>query len=66
MKGEFYMTIRNLIERGVNIDAHIVFSGVATNAIGEIIDTDNIPRFEFYLDSDNVFHVDAFYAKEDE
>lgn len=60
------MTIRNLIERGVNIDAHIIFHGVATNAIGEIIDTDNIPRFEFYLDPDNVFHVDAFYAKEDE
>lgn len=60
------MTIRNLIERGVNIDAHIKFCGITTNAIGEPLDTDNIPRFEFYLDSDNVFHVDAFYAKEDE
>lgn len=57
------MTIRNLIERGVNIDAHIIFNGVTTNAIGEIIDTDNIPRFEFYLDSDNVLHVDAFLRK---
>ena len=58
------MTIRNLIERGVDIDAHIIFHGVTTNAIGEPLDTDNVPRFEFYLDSDNVLHVDAFYAKE--
>ena len=60
------MTIRNLIERGADIDAHIIFHGETVNAIGEIVDTDNIPGFEFYLDSDNVFHVDAVYVKEDE
>jgi hypothetical protein len=60
------MTIRNLIEREVDIDAHIIFHGVTTNAVGKIIDTDGIPRFEFYLDSDNVFHVDAYYARENE
>ena len=29
------MTIRNLIERGVNIDAQILFHGETVNAIGE-------------------------------
>lgn len=59
------MTIRNLIERGVNIDADIIFCGSTTNAIGEPLDTDNIPRFEYFLDPDNVFTVIAFYAKEE-
>lgn len=60
------MTIRNLIERGVDIDAHINFYGTTTNAIGEPLDTDNIPRFEYYINMDNVFTVIAYYAKEDE
>ena len=32
----------------------------------ESLDTENIPRFEYYVDLDRRFHVDAFYAKEDE
>lgn len=60
------MTIRNLIERGVDIDAQILFHGETVNAIGEPIDTENIPRFEYYVDLDRRFHVDAFYAKENE
>ena len=58
------MTIRNLIERGVDIDAHINFVGTTTNAIGKPLDTDNIPRFEYYINIDNVFTVIAYYAKE--
>lgn len=42
------MTIRNLIERGVDIDADIIFCGSTTNVIGEPLDTDNIPRFEYF------------------
>lgn len=60
------MTIRNLIERGVDIDADINFVGTTTNAIGEPLDTDNIPRFRYYINIDNVFTVIADYAKEDE
>lgn len=60
------MTIRNLIERGVDIDAHINFVGTTTNAIGKPLDTDNIPRFEYFLDPDSVFTVIAYYTKEDE
>ena len=59
------MTIRNLIERGVDIDAHINFCGTTTNAIGEILDTDNKPRFEYYINMDNEFTVIAYYAKEE-
>ncbi len=60
------MTIRNLIERGVDIDANINFVGTTTNAIGEPLDTDNIPRCEYYINVDNEFTVIAYYAKEDE
>lgn len=60
------MTIRNLIERGVDIDADINFVGTTTNAIGEPLDTDNIPRFRYYINIDNVFTVIAYYAKENE
>lgn len=60
------MTIRNLIERGVDIDANINFVGTTTNAIGEPLDTDNVPRFEYYINIDNVFTVIAYYTKEDE
>ena len=60
------MTIRNLIEHGVDIDAHIKFCGATTNAIGDFLDINNKPRFEYFIDVDNVFTVIAYYAKEDE
>ena len=60
------MTIRNLIERGIDIDADINFVGTTTNAIGEPLDTNNIPQFEYYINTDNAFTVIARYTKEDE
>ena len=43
----------------------LFFVGTTTNAIGEPLDTDNIPRFRYYINIDNVFTVIADYAREE-
>ena len=59
------MTIRKLIERGADIDAPIVFQGIARHSGGVILHDHVVDICDIYVDYDNVVNITAYYRKRD-
>lgn len=57
------MTIRKLIERGADIDAPIVFRGIARRSGGVILNDHIVDICDIYVDYDNVVNITAYYRK---